>query len=253
MPEHTSFLSYLIQRLPANLDHNLSGMKTFLGGEPLNRYSIEPLLSSLTIVLLVIVLAAITRSKIANLDRAVVPEAKLSVRTLLEVLVEYFYNMMKDMMGAKRAKRYLPLIGTCATLIFFSNISGLIPGWSPPTSSLNITAGCALVVFFAYHYYGFQENGLGYAKHFLGPVWWLAWLVGPIEIISNFIRPVTLSIRLMLNMAVDHLVLGIVIGMIPLIVPLPLMVLGTLVAVVQTLVFCLLASIYVSLATEHEH
>lgn len=253
MPEHTSFLSYLIQRLPANLDHNLEGMKTFLGGEKLTRASLEPLLSSLTIVLLVILFAAITRNKIANLDEAVVPESKLSIRTLMEVLVEYFYNLMKDMMGAKRAKRYLPLIGTCATLIFFSNISGLIPGWSPPTSSLNITAGCALVVFFAYHYYGFKENGLGYAKHFLGPVWWLAWLVGPIEIISNFIRPVTLSIRLMLNMAVDHLVLGIVIGMIPLIVPLPLMVLGTLVAVVQTLVFCLLASIYVSLATEHEH
>ncbi len=253
MPEHSSFLTYLIQRLPANLDHNLSGMKTFVAHEPLSRYSLEPLLSSITIICLVILFAAIARAKIANLDEAVVPESKLSIRTLMEVLVEYFYDLMKDMMGAKRAKRYLPLIGTSAVLIFFSNISGLIPGWSPPTSSLNITFGCAIVIFFAYHYYGFKENGVGYLKHFLGPVWWIAWLVGPIEIVSHLIRPGTLAVRLMLNIAVDHLVLGLVLGMIPLLVPLPLMLLGTLVAVVQTLVFCLLSAIYVSLATEHEH
>jgi len=253
MPEHTSFLSYLVRALPATVDHNFEGMKTFIAKEPLNRYALEPLFASATIVLIVIAFAVMTRNKIANIDEAIVPEARLSIRTVVEFLVETFYNMMKEMMGQKRAKRYLPLIGTCACFIFFSNIFSLIPGFTPPTSNLNITFGCALVVFITYNYYGFKENGVGYLKHFTGPVWWLAWLIGPIEIISNVIRPITLSIRLMLNMAVDHLVLGIVIALIPLIVPLPLMMLGTLVAVVQTFVFCLLSSIYVSMATEHEH
>lgn len=253
MPEHTSFLTYIVHGLPPALDHNIAGLRTFIGHEPVNRYGIEPLLWSLAVMILVLLFASLTRAQIANVERAVVPEKKLSIRTLVEIIIEYLYNLLKEMMGAKRAKRYLPLIGTCGLFIFFSNIVSLIPGFSAPTSSLNVTFGCALFVFLAYNYYGFKENGVGYLKHFTGPVWWLAWLIGPIEIVSNLIRPATLAVRLMLNMAVDHLVLGLIIAMIPLVVPLPLMMLGTLVAVVQTLVFCLLAAIYVSMATEHEH
>lgn len=253
MPEHTSFLSYFIHSLPPAVDHNLHGVKQFLSHEPVNRYGLEPLIWSVLVMAAVLVMAFVTRSQIVNLDKAVVPESKLSVRTLIEVLVESFYNMMKEMMGAKRAKRYLPMIGTCAVFIFFSNIISLVPGLSAPTSSLNITFGCALFVFLMYNYYGFKESGIGYLKHFAGPVWWLAPLIFPIEIMSNLIRPVTLAVRLMLNMAVDHLVLGLIVAMVPLFVPIPLMMLGTLVAIVQTLVFCLLASIYVSMATEHDH
>ncbi|MFI5299501.1 MAG: F0F1 ATP synthase subunit A [Polyangiales bacterium] len=253
MPEHTSFLTYLVHMLPANLDHNLAGFKTLISHEPLSRSALEPVLSSITVMLIVILFAVMTRSKIEKLDEAVVPEAGVSARNLVEILIEYAYGMMKDMMGGKRAKRYLPLIGTCACFIFTSNILSLIPGFAPPTSNLNITFGCALVVFAAYHFYGFQENGFGYIKHFLGPMPALAWLIGPIEIISNCVRPVTLGVRLMLNMSVDHIVLGIFVMLFPFLLPLPLMVLGTLVAVVQTLVFCLLSSIYISLATEHEH
>ncbi len=253
MPEHTSFLSYFVQSLPPAVDHNLAGVKQFLSHEQVNRYGIEPMIWSVLVMVAVIVMALVTRGKIANVDAAVVPERSLSVRTLIEILLETAYGMMKEMMGAKRAKRYLPMIGTCALFIFFSNILSLVPGLSAPTSSLNVTFGCALFVFIAYNYYGFKEGGIGYLKHFAGPVWWLAPLMFPIEILSNFIRPVTLAVRLMLNMAVDHLLLGVIIAMVPLFVPLPLMMLGTLVAVVQTLVFCLLASIYVSMATEHDH
>jgi F-type H+-transporting ATPase subunit a len=156
------------------------------------------------------------------------------------------------MMGPKRAKRYLPLIGTCACFIFFSNMMGLIPGFNPPTSTWNITWGCAIVVFLAFNYYGLKENGFAYIKHLAGPVIWLAPLIFPLEVFSTCLRPFTLSIRLMLNLAVDHLLLGIMIGIFPLFLPIPFMLLGTLIALVQVLVFCLLSSIYVSLATEHE-
>ena len=97
-----------------------------------------------------------------------------------------------------------------------------------------------------------KENGAGYFKHLAGPVWWLAPLIFPLEVFSLCLRPMTLSVRLMLNMSVDHLLLAIALGALALVLPIPVMVLGTLVAIVQVLVFCLLSSIYIALATEHE-
>jgi F-type H+-transporting ATPase subunit a len=160
--------------------------------------------------------------------------------------------MMKDMMGPRRAKRYFPIIGTSACFIFFSNILGLIPGLRPPTSTWNITVGCSIIIFVAFNYYGIKENGLGYFKHLAGPVWWLAPLIFLIEVLSLCIRPITLSIRLMLNMAVDHLLVSIVTGMVMLLVPIPILMLSTLVCVVQVVVFCLLSSIYITPATDHD-
>jgi F-type H+-transporting ATPase subunit a len=160
-------------------------------------------------------------------------------------------------MGPKRAKRYFPLVGSLACFILFSNALGLIPGFVPPTSNWNITMGCALVVFFAFNYYGFKENGVGYVKHLFGPYigWWgipINLLLFVIETVSTLIRPLTLSIRLMLNMAVDHLLVTLTLGMIALFLPVPVLVLSTLVVIVQVMVFCLLTSIYIALATEHD-
>jgi F-type H+-transporting ATPase subunit a len=100
--------------------------------------------------------------------------------------------------------------------------------------------------------YGIKENGWGYFKHLAGPVWWLAWLIFPIEVLSLFVRPVTLAVRLMMNMAVDHLLAGNMLTLLALFLPIPLLVLGTIVCLIQVLVFCLLTSIYITLATEHE-
>jgi F-type H+-transporting ATPase subunit a len=255
MPHHTSFFSYIVAMFPAlakNID-NLGRLgQTALSHEPVGPHSIEPLFASAFVVLLIIVLGALARKSIENVDEAVIPDDKLSIRSFMEALVGTFYNMMKDMMGPARAKRYFPLIGTCACFVFFSNIMGIIPGLTPPTSTWNITFACAIVVFVAFNYYGIQANGLGYFKHLAGPVWWLAPLIFPIEVLSLFIRPITLSIRLMLNMAVDHLLASIITGMVMLLVPIPILMLGTLVCTVQVVVFCLLSSIYIALATEHE-
>jgi F-type H+-transporting ATPase subunit a len=251
MPEHTSFLSYLIAMFPA-LGVNMERLGHSVFGKPVGPHSAEPVVSSLLVALLVLVAAFATRSSIQNLDSAVIPDDKLSLRTFMEVFIGYFYDLMKDMMGAKRAKRYFPIIGTFSLFIFFSNCIGLIPGMLPPTSSLNITAGCAVVVFVLFNYYGLKENGFGYIKHLAGPVWWLAPLLLPIEILSLCIRPITLCVRLMLNMAVDHLLVTIAVAMVPLLLPVPILMLSTLVCVVQVLVFCILTSIYIALATEHE-
>jgi F-type H+-transporting ATPase subunit a len=256
MPEHTSFLSYLIAMFPA-LGENMHNFgNSFLGNRPVDAHGAEPLLASLLVVLILAALALKVKKDIGNYEQSVIPDDKLTVRTFFEIFIGYFYGMMKDMMGPTRAKKFFPVVGTAACFILFSNFLGMIPGFLPPTSSWNITAGCSLVVLFAFTYYGLKEQGFDSIKHLAGP--WMGWpmlpiniLIFSIEVLSTFIiRPITLSIRLMLNIAVDHLLLSIMLGIFALFLPIPIMVLGTLVAVVQVLVFCLLTSIYIALATE---
>jgi len=256
MPEHTSFLSYLIAMFPA-LGENMHNFgKTFVGQKPVDAHGAEPIAASVLVFLVIIVLALMARSKITDYEKSVIPDEKLSLRTFFEIFIGYFYGLMKDMMGPTRAKKYFPIVGTAACFILFSNFLGMIPGFLPPTSSWNITAGCAVCVLVAFTYYGFQAQGIGFLSHLAGP--WMGPLMLPInillfaiEFLSTFIiRPITLSIRLMLNMAVDHLLLSILLAIFALFLPIPIMMLGTLVAVVQVLVFCLLTSIYIALATE---
>jgi len=256
MPEHTSFFSYLVAMFPA-LGENMHAFGASLFGQPVTAHAAEPLVASACVMLLLVAVAAWLRPRLADYDKAVVPEARLTLRTFFEIFVGFWYGTMRDMMGPKRAKRYFPLVGSLACFIFFSNALGLIPGFTPPTSNWNVTMGCAAVVFVMFNYYGFKENGLGYLKHLFGPYigWWgipINILLFAIELVSTLIRPLTLSIRLMLNMAVDHLLVSLTLGMVALFLPIPVLVLSTLVVVVQVMVFCLLTSIYISLATEHE-
>jgi F-type H+-transporting ATPase subunit a len=256
MPEHTSFFSYLISWFPA-LAQNMSIFGKSLFGEPVGGHGLEPLVASAFVMLLLVGLALGLRKQLVDHDKSVIPDARLSLRTFFEVFIGFWYGTMKDMMGPKRAKQYFPLVGTLACFIFFSNSLGLIPGFTPPTSNWNITIGCALVVFVMFNYYGFRENGFGYVKHLFGPYigWWgipINLLLFIIETVSTLIRPLTLSIRLMLNMAVDHLLVTLTLGMVALFLPVPVLILSTLVVIVQVMVFCLLTSIYIALATEHD-
>lgn len=256
MPEHTSFFSYLVHLFPA-LGRNMSALGKTLNGHAVTEHHAEPLVASLVISLLIVGLAFAVRGKVLAHAQSVVPDAKLSLRTLFELIIGMFYGMMKDIMGPERAKRYFPVIGTCGLFILFSNYLGMIPGILPPTSSLRITAGMSLLIFLSFNYYGIKENGIGYFKHLCGP--WLGIAGLPInililcvEIVSLCVRPVSLAIRLFLNMAVDHLLLTLFVGMVWFLVPVPILILGCLVCIVQAIVFCLLSSIYIALATEHE-
>jgi F-type H+-transporting ATPase subunit a len=252
MPEHTTFLTYLLAMFPALRENAENIGYSFIGHHDPSYRSFEAVFTSLLVVVIVALLALRARRTVTDFDRAVIPDETLTLRTFMEAFIGFFYGIAKDVMGPTRAKKYFPIVGGSACFIFFANILTLIPGLSPPTSSLNITLGCALTVFLLFNYYGLQANGFGYLKHLAGPKWYLAWLIFPIELISTCVRPVTLAVRLMVNMAVDHFLGVVAIGMFALFVPVPLMVLGALVIVVQTLVFSLLTSIYIGLATEHE-
>jgi F-type H+-transporting ATPase subunit a len=255
MPEHASLITYLLA-MSETLRVNAQNLGTTFPppGHHVDYRGLEPIFASMLVIAFVLFLAAGVRGELKKLESSVVPDETLTTRTFFEAFVGFFYNMAKDVMGPKNAKRYFPLIGGAALFIFFSNCLTLIPGFNPPTSSLNVTFACAISVFLAFNYWGIKENGWGYIAHLAGPKWYLAPLIFPIEVISTCVRPITLAIRLMMNMAVDHLVVSIILGLVAFLVPIPLMFLGVIVILVQTLVFSLLTSIYIGLATEHaEH
>jgi len=250
MPKHTGFLTYLLARFPALRENAHNVGSSVIGGHEVDYRGLEPIFMSLLVIVTLVWLAAEVRGQYRRLNESVIPDDTLTLRTFFEAFFGYFYDMAKDVMGPANAKRYFPLIGGSAAFIFFSNALSLVPGFNPPTSSLNVTMGCALLVFLSFNYYGLKENGWAYLTHLAGPKWYLAPLVFPIEVISTCVRPVTLSIRLMVNLAVDHLLGSIFLGMVALLVPIPLQFLAIIVVTVQTLVFCLLSCIYIGLATE---
>jgi F-type H+-transporting ATPase subunit a len=181
-----------------------------------------------------------------------VPDGRLTFRSAGEMVVEGILSVVKENMGP-RGPEFMMIIGTLALFIFLSNILGLIPGFHSPTENINTTAACAITVFCLTHYYGFREHRFKYLKQFTGPVIWLIPLMLPIELIGHFVRPVSLSIRLFGNIFGDHTAVAIFFSLVPLLLPLPMMVLGLLVAIIQTFVFILLSMTYFSLAIEgHE-
>ena len=205
------------------------------------------------VVLLVIAYGAVRFFSSVKSKDGIIPERKFGFRSFIEMFTDATYGLMVQVMGEKSAKRHLPLIGSMAIFIFFCNILALLPGGAVPTATLKTNALLALVVFLVYNFYGLKENGVEYLKHFAGPIWWLAPLMLPIELIGHLARPVSLSLRLMGNMAADHKVLFTFTFLVPLLVPVPFFILGLLVCVVQTLVWSLLSMVYISMATAHDH
>lgn len=204
------------------------------------------------VILLLVLLGWTSKRRIEETPDAVVPDAALTVRNLVEIFVEIISGVVKGVLGS-RARRFIPLYGTFFIFILASNLLGLVPGFSPPTSNFNVTFGLGVCSFLMYNYYGFAEGGMDYLKHFAGPIWWLAILMIPLELIDNMVRPVSLALRLFGNMNGDHLVLGIFTDMTYVIIPVAFYILGTLVCVIQAFVFTLLSVVYVSLALPHEH
>jgi F-type H+-transporting ATPase subunit a len=183
---------------------------------------------------------------------AVVPPARFNLRNLFEMFCDGLLSLMEGVMGEKNAIRFMPFIGSLAFFIFFGNALALIPGFAPATDTLKTNLALSILVFLGTHYFGVKEHGLAYFKHFLGPIWWLAPLMLPIEIISHLARPVSLALRLMGNMFADHKVVASFFVLVPIFVPVPFLILGMLVVIVQTLVFSLLSMVYISMAVAHE-
>jgi len=174
-------------------------------------------------------------------------------QNLFEMLVSGIEEFMIGVTG-EEGRWLFPLAGTVFIFIFTSNLIGLVPGFFPPTASINTTLACALTVVVFTHVLGVKYHGVKYIKHFLGPVWWMVPIIFPIEIIGHLARILSLTFRLFGNMMGHELVLGILFGLAGLFfAPLPIMALGIFVALVQAFVFFLLSIMYFSSAMEHAH
>lgn len=185
--------------------------------------------------------------------KGLVPSGSFGLRNIFESLTDVTFSMMVSVMGEKNARKYLPLIGSLALFILFSNLMALIPMFGVPTATLKTNLALALIVFVVTHVAGIREHGAGYIKQFLGPLWYLAPLMFIIELFSHIARPISLALRLMGNMAADHKVVFAFFSLVPLLVPIPFLLLGILVSIVQTVVFCLLSMVYISMAVSHDH
>ncbi len=174
-------------------------------------------------------------------------------QNVLELMVSGIEDFAIEITG-EEGRWLFPVFATIFLYIFAGNLIGLVPGFYPPTASLNTTLSCALVVVVFTHVLGVKYHGVKYIKHFLGPVWWMIPIILPIEIIGHLARVLSLSFRLFGNMMGHELVLIILFGLAgAFFAPLPIMALGIFVALVQAFVFFLLTIMYFTGAMEHAH
>ena len=170
----------------------------------------------------------------------------------LELLVEGLRGILREIIGHD-GDRYIYIIGAFTVFIFVANIFGLFYFLQPPTSNVNTTFALSISAFLYYNWQGIRRQGvLHYLAHFAGPIWWLAPIMFPIELIGNFARILSLGMRLFGNILGEHTATGIFMGMLPFVVPWPMMGLGIFGAVLQTFVFIMLMMVYISGATATE-
>lgn len=174
------------------------------------------------------------------------------VQQMLEIGVQSVNTMLDAFIG-ENGRKYFPVMGGIAFFILASNLITFIPGFQPPTSSLNTTVALGVLAFFYYNFIGFREQGAAYLKQFVGDPPWLAPIMIPIEILSHLSRPLSLSVRLFGNIFGEHTLSGVFFTLLPLGLPVIFAPLGIFVAFMQTFVFVMLSMIYVAGAIEHGH
>lgn len=172
----------------------------------------------------------------------------------LEIIVGGLRDLLRDIVGP-HSERFLYIVGAFATFIFVSNLMGLFFFLQPPTGNVNTTFALSTIAFLYYNWQGVKTQGVGhYLAHFGGPIWWLAPFMFIIEVIGHFARILSLGMRLFGNIFGEHTATGMFMGMLPFIVPWPMMGLGIFGAFLQTFVFIMLTMVYIGGAvTAEEH
>ncbi len=225
-------------------------------GIVLHQLSLDPMwVPTLGALLATVILTATGLMYRAAVNRSqgnFAPEGRVSVRFMVESCLEPMYGLAKESAG-DLANQYFPLLGGIFLYILVNNLMGLVPGFPPATESMDTNVAMGIIVFLAYNFAGIREHGAGYIKHFLGPVAFIAPLFFCIELVSHGSRPLSLGLRLAGNIYGDHTLLSVFTSLTYLIFPAGLMFFGLLVAVVQSYVFALLTSIYLSMALSHDH
>jgi F-type H+-transporting ATPase subunit a len=244
MPDQLLVTRLLNQHLAGPVDAllNAVGVHPRFPTAPIsNAFALELLIAAAMVVFFVWVRATLSVDKPAP------------VQQLAEMVHEFVGNQANEIIG-HGYERFQSFATIVFVFILICNLIGLVPGINSPTETLVVTVAIALATFVYYNFYGLKEQGfLGYMGHLAGPVWWLAWLIFPIEVISHVSRIMSLSVRLFANMFAGTLVTLVFFSLIPVGVPVVFLVLHFIVSVVQAFVFMLLVMIYLSVAVSHEH
>lgn len=203
--------------------------------------------------MLLAALIVIVIAKMAVSNMRIVPTG---TQNFLEAYLSGVLYMGTDVMGKEEARRYLPLVATIGLFVAVANIIGVIPGFEAPTAFLDFTLALALVVFVYYNFEGIRRNGvIAYFKHFLGPVWWLYWLMFPIEIVSHISRIISLSFRLFGNVKGDDMFLMVILMLAPWLLPMIPFALLSFMALLQAFIFMMLTYVYlggaIQIAEDH--
>jgi F-type H+-transporting ATPase subunit a len=186
-------------------------------------------------------------------------KAPEGLQNLTEYITEFIRDLAKTQIGEEEYLAWVPFLGTIFLFIFVSNWSGALLPWrlieipngelAAPTNDINTTVALALLTSIAYFYAGIRKKGLGYFKRYIQPAAFLL----PINILEDFTKPLSLSFRLFGNILADELVVGVLIALVPLVVPIPLMLLGLFTSAIQALVFSTLAGAYIGESLEDHH
>jgi F-type H+-transporting ATPase subunit a len=181
------------------------------------------------------------------------------VQNLTEYVTEFIRDLAKTQIGEEDYLKWVPFLGTIFLFIFVSNWSGALLPWAilelpngelaAPTNDINTTVALALLTSIAYFYAGISKKGLGYFKRYISPAAFLL----PINILEDFTKPLSLSFRLFGNILADELVVGVLISLVPLVIPIPIMLLGLFTSAIQALVFATLAGAYIGESVEDHH
>lgn len=223
-----------------------------LGMSDAMAHRFAPVASTALVTMIILVLGFYFSKKVSSSGDDLVPDQRFSLRGMVEMILDFVYNLAKDNCGHD-FRGFLPLLASLFLVILVGNLTGLVPGFTPATLDISSNLAMGLIVFLSYNLAGFREHGFAYLKQFWGPVSAIGPLFVFIEIVSHLSRPFSLSLRLAGNIFADHLILSVFTGLTYVIAPSLLMFFGLLVAGMQSFVFALLTSIYISMAISHDH
>lgn len=209
-------------------------------GHPINNtLTLELIVFSILILFFIVVRVRLSVEKPGNAQH------------LAEMMHEFVYGQAEQVMGHGHDP-HIPVLTCLLVFILLCNCFGLFPGLDTPTSNPSVPLALAVFTFIYYNFNGVRAQGpIGYLKHFMGPAWWIAWLMFPIEIVSHCARMLSLTVRLYANMAASDLITIIFFSMIPVALPIVGLGLHLFVALIQAYIFMLLTTIYLGEATAH--
>src|SRR5208337_648149 len=243
--EHQIWFTAILNKLLAGV---VTPLLTRVGQAPSDPAHPIPnyIATEVLVILLMIVGVVILR-------RSLSVESPGKFQHLMEVVVQFVQGMSEEIIGPGSG-RYVALLGTLGIFIALCNLLGLIPTLQTPTGHIQVTLGCAVVVFLYYNFQGLRQHGVfGYLKHLWGPMLLIGFLMFPIEVISGLGRLLSLSVRLYANMMVGDLLEVVFGGLVPILLPVIFMALHVFVSLLQAYIFMLLPAVYIGMAVSEEH